>query len=268
MIALQTDDLGRDYPDLLAQMRQYSVLTEIREEKWYEARPFVLQLRNPRKCIVSRENFNEGLMWLDIATTLSGNFDHNLFRQISANAARHLDRDGAYGPRIGHQLPQIRDTLRSRPQTRRAVVHFSAPQDLKAKKPGGFPCTTAWQFIRRDGNLIMFNHMRANDVIWGLSYDVPTACSVGYALATDLGLHFAEYIHLSSVACLYARHTHVCGKSEPSPDLPELPQGLSLESSRFYARTTLQRLYEGDYTAPKAWWKRAMTLWKERLESR
>ena len=73
-------------------------------------------------------------------------------------------------------------------------------------RAGEMPCTCLWQFRIADGELNMSVYMRSWDLVWGLSYDVPSFVAVQAALAKDLGYAIGKYVHTAGSAHVYERH--------------------------------------------------------------
>jgi thymidylate synthase len=88
--------------------------------------------------------------------------------------------NSAYGARIfneeyGDQFRYVVKELCSDPHSRRATLHVNRPADLRHAVSNGskdVPCTMNLQLFIRDRKLHMSVHMRSNDVIWGMPYDV------------------------------------------------------------------------------------------------
>jgi thymidylate synthase len=118
---------------------------------------------------------------------------------------------GAYGPRIGRQLPYVVSRLASDPDTRQATLTVWTPSPSPSKD---VPCTVAIDFKVRGGRLNAHVFMRSSDVWLGLPYD------------------------LSSFALLTA---HVVGlvrgvESNATPDLAPGTVYLTAASSHLYLR--------------------------------
>jgi thymidylate synthase len=71
------------------------------------------------------------------------------------------------------------------------------------------PCTALWQFHLRDELLSMTAVMRSWDLVWGLSFDVPSFVAVQLALADHLGVGIGRYVHVAGSAHVYDRHYDV-----------------------------------------------------------
>jgi thymidylate synthase len=89
--------------------------------------------------------------------------------QIAAFSDNGLTFNGAYGPQIMHQLPQIIETLHRSPESRQAVMTTWKPNPAKSKD---IPCTISDQFLIRNNRLDVIHTMRSSDIWLGWPYDV------------------------------------------------------------------------------------------------
>jgi thymidylate synthase len=81
----------------------------------------------------------------------------------------------AYGPRILKQLPFIIEELTRDPDSRRCVIHVLNEDDLNmlgTDTKEEYPCTDSFTWLIRDGHLNMYTHMRSNNMVLTLCYDV------------------------------------------------------------------------------------------------
>jgi thymidylate synthase len=109
------------------------------------------------------------------------------------------------GP-LGHsRWDDLRRLLRADPATRRAVIDLS-----DADTPDAFAvdssCTSSFQALNRDGRLHVIVHMRSNDAVWGLPYDVFLFTMLQEMLALELNLRIGCYLHVAGSLHIYARH--------------------------------------------------------------
>lgn len=108
-------------------------------------------------------------------------------------------------------------TLLDDPDSRRAVLLInSAADQRKAAGPGGskdVPCTLSLQFFVRRGRLDLHVHMRSNDAVWGLSYDLFSFTMFQEMMLLTLrtfprfvGLELGTYYHTAGSLHIYERH--------------------------------------------------------------
>lgn len=137
--------------------------------------------------------------------------------------------EGAYGPRLfGDQrrLLHVTDVLRSKPDSRQAIVQLFSHDDLSNKKD--VPCTTNLQFFVRQGRLDMVTHMRSNDAYLGFPHDVFAFTMIQEIIATRLKVELGTYKHFVGSLHLYARDVEDARgfleegwhQSTPMPSMP------------------------------------------------
>ncbi len=81
----------------------------------------------------------------------------------------------AYGPRILKQMPYIIDELARDKESRRAVIHVLNEGDLDmlgTDTKEEYPCTDSFTFLIRDNSLHMYTHMRSNNMVLTVCYDM------------------------------------------------------------------------------------------------
>ena len=150
----------------------------------------------------------------EIRQLVGGFYDGKALAAITPKAAELITPATAYGPRVEAQLIEVENELRKNPQSRRAVVYVGRDTDLlsqripvlAAKTANEMPCTCVWQFQIRDRHLYMSVFMRSWDLVWGLSYDVPSFTAVQRILAQVLGIEPGNYTHNAGSAHVYDRH--------------------------------------------------------------
>jgi thymidylate synthase len=96
--------------------------------------------------------------------------------------------------------------LRFDPNSRRAVLVFQDPDRMFDLGAIDVACASTLQFLVRDGKLRAACHMRSNDAIWGLPYDVFLFTMMQELLACQLGLELGEYHHCAGSMHIYKRH--------------------------------------------------------------
>jgi thymidylate synthase len=117
---------------------------------------------------------------------LNGDTDFSYVAGANANAKNFQDApkddkampanfSTAYGPRIQKQLPYILEELARDKESRRAVIHILNEGDLDMLGTGTkeeYPCTDSCSFMIRDNKLHMYTHMRSNNMVLTLCYDM------------------------------------------------------------------------------------------------
>ena len=117
---------------------------------------------------------------------INGDTDFSYVSGANKNAVNFIDKpkdpnampanfSTAYGPRILKQLPYILDELNRDPDSRRAVIHVLNEGDLDmlgTDTKEEYPCTDSFTFLIRNDQLQMYTHMRSNNMVLTLCYDV------------------------------------------------------------------------------------------------
>ena len=116
---------------------------------------------------------------------------------------------GGYGPRFfgakgfPNQIESIVRLLRTRPNTRRAVIQIFDAHDIVGQVRKEIPCTCTLQFLIRNGRLQMITSMRSNDAFKGLPHDIFAFTMIQEALARQLGVELGTYRHFVGSLHLY-----------------------------------------------------------------
>jgi thymidylate synthase len=105
------------------------------------------------------------------------------------------------------QWEQLINLLTLDPQSRRAVLFFretdTEPLDSKGKDVA---CVTSFQCLIREGILHTVVHMRSNDAILGLPYDIFLFIMLQEIIATTLDVELGYYYHTCGSLHLYDRN--------------------------------------------------------------
>lgn len=144
-----------------------------------------------------------------------------------------------YGRRIfsagpeGSQWGRVRTLLLNDPSSRRAVIDvadFSSTQNLSSRDVS---CAVSIQFLLRNGKLHCITHMRSNDVIWGLPYDVFLFTMLQEMMSVELDVELGEYVHFAASMHLYQKHFQLARRMlEASPGICAMEPMPSLDGLR------------------------------------
>ena len=144
----------------------------------------------------------------------------------------------AYGPRLFgmrgiNQIEDVVSLLKSKPNTRRAVVQLYDASDLQSSKSP--PCTCFLQFLVRGHQLHAFVSMRSNDAYIGLPHDVFAFTMIQELVARELGVEVGTYTHAVASLHLYAKHEHGARKYieegyQERVSMPPMPNGSPREA--------------------------------------
>ncbi len=205
-MTVKLDSLGWQYDYLLRRVIGKGEKTSPRGMEVAEARPLVLEIANPKQCVVKRPGMSRAFMWAEQLLLLAGEHDTELLRRYSSRGADMLNHYGAYGPRIRDQLPEVIKELAKDKDSRRAVAYINRPDDLRYADELNMPCTLGYHFMVRNDKVELVCYMRSWDLVWGLSYDIPNAVQLQMLVAADLGLALGPYSHVAGSGHVYARH--------------------------------------------------------------
>lgn len=142
--------------------------------------------------------------------------------------------DGGYGPRLYHQrginqISSVIELLRTRPDSRQAVIQLFNAEDLSGYCKA-VPCTTTMQFIVRRGQLHMIVTMRSNDAFLGLPHDIFCFTMIQEMLTRTLGLTLGIYKHFVGSMHLYdedrdATQQYLDEAVQATIPMPPMPEG-------------------------------------------
>jgi thymidylate synthase len=171
-----------------------------------------LRVDNPRARISRSENRGKPfsalgeLLWY-LAKSDRLDFIEHYISQYHKDAVDGV-LQGAYGPRIFamrgkiDQMANVVSLLQGRPDSKRAVIQLFDAEDIQTQKKE-VPCTTALQFLLRDGKLNLFATMRSNDAYFGVPHDVFCFTMLQEMVARRLGVDLGSYFHYASSMHVY-----------------------------------------------------------------
>ena len=128
-----------------------------------------------------------------------------------------------YSERFSPQLPKIIDELRTRPETRQAIVNIHSnfyrsvvesedPGTLKEEwdldRIGGkkrIPCSLYYQFLRREGKLEMIYAMRSCDFLTHFPVDIWLALEMQDAVSIALGIPPGNFTYFTGSLHAYSK---------------------------------------------------------------
>jgi thymidylate synthase len=205
---------------ILSFILNYGEETEPRGMKTLEICPVMFTLLNPRKrCVTNAERrWSFPLALGEFCWHISGSDELN-FIEFYASQWRNFAEDDAtirgscYGRKVFQrqfgnlsQWERIIQILREDSHSRRAVLYFNdSLQDFEAFSKD-VPCASSLQFIVREGKVHAVTHMRSNDAIWGLPYDIFLFTMLQELLTCELNLEMGTYSHSVASLHIYERH--------------------------------------------------------------
>lgn len=183
-----------------------------------------LVLENPSESVVSLPERNLNLIYLD-----GENKWYDSGSLLAKDAARHskfwlrlADSNGTVNSNYGFltmiekhagmsQFEWCVARLKKDKYTRQAIMNYNQPRH-KYPKVKDFVCTISQQFIVRDEKLCSVSLMRSNDVIYGLSYDLPWFSRILFKVAKKSKLHVGNLNHYAASMHVYERHFEMLEK--------------------------------------------------------
>lgn len=199
---------------------------EPRGMKTLEVCPVIFTLLNPRKrCITNAERkWSFPLALGEFCWHISAS-DELDFIEFYAPQWRNFAEDNAtirgscYGRKVFQRhsgsLSQWERTvqlLKEDLHSRRAVLYFNdSSNDFEAFSKD-VPCASSLQFIVREGKVNAVTHMRSNDAIWGLPYDIFLFTMLQELIACELNLELGTYSHSVASLHIYERHFNLAEK--------------------------------------------------------
>lgn len=122
--------------------------------------------------------------------------------QVNSNYGMMVFREHVNGL---NQFEWCRLKLLDDVETRQAVINYNQPKhkDLDTKD---FPCTITQMFRNGPTGLDSTTVMRSNDLIYGLSYDLPWFTHLQTELADAIKTPVGEYNHFAASLHVYERH--------------------------------------------------------------
>lgn len=157
--------------------------------------------------------------------------------------------DSCYGHKIfksndkgKSQWNNIVSLLKEDPDTRRAVLSLYDTSNEFGPFSKDVSCICTIHFLIRDGRLDAITHMRSNDIILGLPYDIFLVTMLQEYLATILSVELGDYYHFANSMHLYERHFDLAQdilnssnfevvEMAPMKDLDNIPLFLNIEAA-------------------------------------
>lgn len=211
MDTLMIDDMQHGLPIVAHYVLENGTHAEPRGLKTREVLCPTIILANPYDCLSTHigRGMSQPLASLESLSLIGGTSVPHLLTKIAPATHSFLNGgifQGAYGPRLGAQMPRIVEALRKDPDTRQAVaVVWDPMHDLFLEHNVDRACTLSLQFFIRDDKLLLRTTMRSNDVWWGFTNDVVQFTQLQHAVADCLDIEVGYYIHQPGSLHVYER---------------------------------------------------------------
>jgi len=168
-----------------------------------------LLLKNPRARLSNSLHRGRAFSTLgESCWYLSGSEDLEFIRYYVPAYERFAQSGllrGAYGPRLTDQLNAVVGILRSKPNTRQAVICLLKAEDVRDAESKDKPCTVSLQFFIRENRLHLLTSMRSNDAYLGLPHDIFFFTFLQEYVASLVGMALGLYQHNVGSLHLYKK---------------------------------------------------------------
>lgn len=228
-LSLTISDLRGGYLQLVDHVLRHGQKTSPRAQQTIEVLGASFELTDPYDSFpvgVGR-NGSERIAAAEALQLIGGFSDPEMMTSITPNFELYMDAGvfaGAYGPRIRTQLEHVVARLKADPDTRQALAIIWHPlSDAVGQAPRDLPCTVFFDFMIRDGKLILHSTMRGNDLFLGTPYNTFMNTQLQLSVANILGIPAGSYFHNAKSLHIYTRDL---GKVERlhDPDGSRLPR--------------------------------------------
>lgn len=133
---------------------------------------------------------------------------------------------GALGRRIvgddGGQLKAVLSRLRDDPTSRRGAVLSLRASDV-VRPPRDTPCSIAFQYLVREGQLVAVTFMRSQSVVGVLPYDLFTYTMLQESVAVTLGIEVGAYYHIAGSLHYYDDEQETVARVLDEEAVPLMP---------------------------------------------
>lgn len=205
--------------DLARLLLQHGIKVSPRKSETLELRNICFKLLNPKNCLVSLPSRNiskeylEGEMqWYKSGSLLAKDIEkYSSFWKNISNSDGTLNSNYGYFvmkqlcPNDQTQLQWCVNKIKDDPDTRQAIINYNQVMH-KYNNNKDFVCTISQSFRQHDGVIDTFVHMRSNDLIYGLTYDMVWYCYVLEELCKLTGYKPGAYYHFTESLHVYKRH--------------------------------------------------------------
>lgn len=231
-------------------------MVSVRNMNTLEIHPTGFMLTNPRaRCITNKvRKWSLPLAIGEFAWHLSASNDVNFisyyakrWKTFSENG-KTID-ESCYGHKIfgnnnggTSQWSNIIDLLTKDPATRRAVLSLYDSATNFGPFSKDVSCICTIQFLIRDNQLDAVTHMRSNDAMWGLPYDIFLVTMLQEYLATILAVPLGNYYHYANSMHLYEHHFELAenileGDYSETYEMPSMSNSTQIHSFLEYEET-------------------------------
>jgi len=223
---LTFEDGRRAYPHVVNWVLNHGQPRAARGLTTFDCAHVTVELTTPLNALPLHcgRKLNPAIGALEAAQLIGGFSDPELCVRIAPNFQRYREASGifhgAYGRRIGRQLPAAISKIKNDPDTRQAIISLWDP--WLDNQPGrlDYPCTVALRLsLDVDGRLDLDVLMRSNDVWLGTPYDWFQFTQLQLAAANALSAEPGVYRHTAWSLHLYRTDAHAASVVHPPTQL-------------------------------------------------
>ncbi|RYE54311.1 MAG: hypothetical protein EOP48_12600, partial [Sphingobacteriales bacterium] len=240
---------------LLDSLLNGGTLVSARQMKTLEIHPSGFVLTNPRaRCLTNKaRKWSLPLAIGEFTWHLSASNDVKFISYYAKQWEKFSDdgkviKESCYGHKIFEknnkgisQWSNVVNLLSEDRDTRRAVLSlYESTTDFGAFSKD-VSCICTIQFLIRDNKLDAITHMRSNDVMWGLPYDLFLVTMLQEYLALTLSVPLGRYYHFANSMHLYERHfklaTEILGSDYVPYEMPYMTDSEEMSIFLKYEKT-------------------------------
>jgi thymidylate synthase len=213
------NDINQAQLNLLKRILLDGKGVQTRDQYTLEVAPVYFQLTNPlnRITLLKGRNWNFAAALGELVWHLSGSNDVQFISNY-LKQWKNFSEDGncilgsCYGYKIfsrknneKNKWEKLISLFNQDIHTRRAVISLFDDERMAAQALD-VSCTCSLQFLVRNDQLDLIVHMRSNDVIWGLPYDIFFFTFLQELMSIALNVKVGIYHHFVASMHLYQRH--------------------------------------------------------------
>jgi thymidylate synthase len=199
-----------------------------------------LTLEDPTESVVTMPERNPNLEYLrgEMEWYKSGSLFAKDIAEHSKFWSKLADTNGTVNSNYGFlsmvekwsgksQLEWCIDSLKKDRNTRQAIINYNQPRH-KYEGNKDFVCTISQQFVVREDKLDTVVLMRSNDLIFGLTYDMPWFSYLLQEVSKATDIPIGNYHHYASSLHVYKKHFKMLGDIAKWTNTPTSAKQLKL----------------------------------------
>lgn len=200
------------------ELLQYGVKNSPRGQETIELNDVWIQLNDPLDSVVSLKsrNINYDYLNAEMDWYLNGTYNIDKISKHSNFWLKLQDENGNVNSNYGmivfnelndgvSQYDWVINSLNEDLNTRQALINYNQPKH-KIKGTKDFVCTLNQLFRVHENKLDSTVFMRSNDLIYGLTYDLPWFTYIQRKVAHDIGVKIGKYNHFAASLHVYKKH--------------------------------------------------------------